>query len=97
MSKDYDRQYWERWSSRTRSEIARTESAFYYRHRYASWYCRHPRTTNELRQLRCDDADGLPVRRKRLTIRTAYDDPPVSRNYGKSWKDYTKRRKQWDR
>jgi hypothetical protein len=51
---------------------------------------------NELRQLTGADHDGEPVRRRRLSIPTAYDDPHISRNYGKSWKDYTKQRKQWD-
>lgn len=71
-----------------------------YKHCYRLWfggYCRYPRTTNELRQLIGAEHDGEPVRRRRLNIRTCYDDPPVARNYGKSWKDYTKRRKQWER
>ena len=74
------------------------------RERYVDRYClvvghyhRHVRTMNELRQLRGADHDGEPVRRRRLTLPTSYDDPMISRNFGKSWKDYTKRRKQWDR
>lgn len=68
---------------------------FRYTHRWAGYH-RHVRTTNELRQLRCDEAEGLPVRRRRLNIPTWYDDLHISRNYGKCWKDYTKRRKQWE-
>jgi hypothetical protein len=69
-----------------------------YRLRYSCfWYGRHVRTFNELRQLINDDAEGLPVRRKRLLLPDWYDDPQVGRHGGRSWKDYTKRRKQWDR
>lgn len=79
------------WSERSRER---------YRARYClvhGHYFRHPKTMNELRQLLGADHDGEPVRRRRLLIPTSYDDPHISRNYGKSWKDYTKQRKQWDR
>jgi hypothetical protein len=59
-------------------------------------YFRHPQTMNELRQLTGAEHDGEPVRRRRLTLPTSYDDGHIARNYGKSWKDYTKQRKQWD-
>lgn len=69
-----------------------------YRHKYSCWWNgRHVRTFNELRQLTNDDAEGLPVRRKRLGIPDWYDDPKLSRCNGRSWKDYTKQRKQWDK
>ena len=58
-------------------------------------YCRNVHTRGELRQLAADEAEGLPVRRRRLNIPTAYDDPLISRNYGRSWKDYTRRPHQW--
>ena len=67
-----------------------------YVHKYGGYY-RLVRTTNELRQLKGDDADGIPVRRRRLTIPTAYDDPNVSRFWKRSWKDFTKNRKQWQK
>jgi hypothetical protein len=58
-------------------------------------YFRNVHTRGELRQLAADEAEGLPVRRRRLNIPTAYDDPYISRNYGRSWKDYTRRPHQW--
>ncbi len=75
-----------------------TRNKWRYIHDYASWHGRYPKTTRELRHLICEDHDGIvPVRRSRLNIPTAYDDPCASRNFGKSWKDYTKRRAQWDK
>lgn len=58
---------------------------------------RKMRTMNELRQLHGDDADGLPVRRRRLGIPTYWDDLPISRNWKRSWKDFTKKRHQWEK
>jgi hypothetical protein len=65
-----------------------------YRHRYA-WYFRYIQTFNEKRQLHACVMDGLPVRRARLTVPDVRDDIMVARNYGRSWKDYTKQRHQW--
>lgn len=65
-----------------------------YHHRYAQYH-RAPKTFNEVRQLRGMDADGLPIRRRRLNVPSAYDDVHLGRNYGKSWKDFTKQRRQW--
>ena len=91
MKKHYRRGGKNWWSEGTRERYKHC-----YTLQYGGW-CRNVKTTNELRQLKGADADGEPVRRRRLNIPTAYDDPRVSRDYGKSWKDYTKRRKQWDR
>ncbi len=54
------------------------------------------RTQNERRQLAGLDADGLPVRRRRLNVPTAWDDFHVVKNYKRSWKDFTKKRHQWE-
>lgn len=72
------------------------------RYRYAyrfdhGGYHRNPRTQNERRQNFAHEDDGLPVRRRRLgPLPHSYDDLGRSRTYGKSWKDYTKRRHQWE-
>lgn len=68
---------------------------FRYNHKYRFMW-RRPRTMNELRQLRFDDHFGLPIRRGRLRLPTLWDDVPLTRNFGKSWKDYTKKRRQWE-
>lgn len=65
-----------------------------YEHRYS--FMRSPRTQRERRALFGFEHDGLPVRRKRLNLPTTYDDIMLSRNYGRSWKDYTKKRRQWE-
>lgn len=88
--RDLSDTYSTRWSSERTNPYK-----FTYRPSYGRYH-RSVRTQNELRQLICADADGLPVRRKRLNLPTAYDDLNVCRRYGKSWKDYTKRRKQWE-
>lgn len=66
-----------------------------YENKYS--YFRNPRTRAEIRFLAGADRDGEKVRRRRLTIPSAYDDVCISRNWGKSWKDYTKNRRQWGR
>ncbi len=54
------------------------------------------RTQNERRQLAGLDADGLPVRRRRLNVPSARDDIHAVKNYKRSWKDFTKKRHQWE-
>ena len=66
-----------------------------YVHKYASYH-RHMRTMNEMRQLKGDEADGIRVRRRRLNIPQFWDDLPISRSYKRSWKDFTKKRHQWE-
>lgn len=95
MKKDYDRRdksgYW--WADfwiDTTSHLGR------YEHRYAPYF-RHPRTQRERRELFGFEHDGLPVRRRRLRVPTAYDDLPIARNYGRSWKDFTRQRRQWEK
>jgi len=61
-------------------------------------YCyRYVRTFNELRQNVGAMCDGHYVRgsRRRKSLPTVWDDVRVSRVYKKSWKDYTKFRKQY--
>ncbi len=59
-------------------------------------FLRYPKTAAERRQLCADVCDGIKVRRRRLNIPTVRDDILISRQYGRSWKDYTKQRRQWD-
>lgn len=85
MKKDYKRDtedFGDRWFGR-------------YDHRYRGWY-RNPRTQQERRELKGFDREGLPVRRRRLNLPTAYDDLRHARVGGRSWKDYTKFRHQWE-
>lgn len=68
--------------------------------KYEHLYCyqwRQVRTFSEIRQHYHALDDGQKVRRRRLLIPTVWDDRTISRNWGRSWKDYTKRRKQWDK
>lgn len=62
-----------------------------------AWYYRHPKTLNEKRQNSACQDDGFHVRGKRRAKHPngSWDAIPVKRTYGKSWKDYTKYRKQW--
>lgn len=59
-----------------------------------AWY-RYVRTTNEIRANAAALEDGYKVRGRRRNLPTVYDDVRVSRTWGRSWKDYTKRRKQY--
>lgn len=58
---------------------------------------RNVRTFNERRQNHHAECDGIKVRGNRKLIPHSWDDPHVARWGGASWKDYTKRRKQWDK
>lgn len=65
-------------------------------------YCRPIRTAQELRQREADRVDGraegLGVKRRGnrgRCILDAWNDYPTSRCGGRSWKDYTKRRRQY--
>ena len=58
-------------------------------------YWTQVRTTNERRQNSAAKADGIKVRGKRRKLPTSWDDKRISRDWGRSWKDYTKRRKQY--
>jgi hypothetical protein len=60
-------------------------------------YHRYFRTYNEYRQNLLHAHEGLPVRTRRLNLPVLYDDLNIVRNWGRSWKDYTKNRKQWER
>lgn len=60
------------------------------------YYYRHPKTQKERREIEGFILDGLPVRRKRRLIPDSRNMRPPARQWGRSWKDYTKRRKQWE-
>ena len=57
-------------------------------------YCciRHPHTLNEMRQ-NCDVENRQYVRKRRNHLPTTYDD--IFRDTSRSWKDQSKKRKQW--
>lgn len=57
-------------------------------------YIRSPHTTRELRD-NCNDKYINFVRGKRKKLPTLYDDIAVTSNKSKSWKDCTKKEKQW--
>lgn len=58
-------------------------------------YCyRRPKTTAEIR-MNCDPEYKDFVRPRRRLIPTAYDDVCISSYRSRSWKDNTKKRKQW--
>ena len=65
--------------------------------RHTLGYHRNIRTFNERKQNHYAKCDGIKVRGNRKHLRTNWDDPRRGRTYGRSWKDYTKRKKQWDR
>lgn len=55
-------------------------------------YFRRIKTYNEIRQ-----NYGCPyVRGKRRNVPTSWDDLYIARNWGRSWKDFTKKRNQYD-
>lgn len=66
-----------------------------YSHKYA--YDRNVRTFNERKANVHAEDDGIKVRGRRKLIPNSWDDPHLARSYGRSWKDYTKRKKQWDK
>jgi hypothetical protein len=72
-----------------RKHKGRYSCKYGYGHRYV-------RTYSELRQLYGDKADGIKVRQSRLNIPTLYDDLPVSKDFKRSWKDFTKKKRQWN-
>lgn len=73
------------------------ENRFYgrYMHQHARYF-RYPSTHAERRAVAAVVQDGVPVRASRRKLPTAYDDMAIQRNYGRSWKDYTKKRRQWE-
>jgi hypothetical protein len=58
------------------------------------WYCgiRHPHTLNEMRQ-NCDIEHRNYVRKRRKHLPTTWDD--IFRSAPRSWKDQSKKKKQW--
>lgn len=66
-----------------------------YRHRWRRWY-RLPATMQERRRNAGDLHDReYHARGRRQHLPTSYDDLCAQRIYGKSWKDYTRYKKQW--
>lgn len=66
-----------------------------FRHRWASIH-RFPRTIQEARRNIGDRDEGrFKARGRRMRLPSSWDDYPVSRPGGKSWKDHTRHRKQW--
>lgn len=95
MKTGYKKEY--RWRSRHAGD-------FYYSFDETRYYHRHVRTFNEVRQNECDLADpeirqygrrALPRSRRRHVVLNAWNDFNRAREYGKSWKDYTRHSKQW--
>ncbi len=89
--KDSTRYHW-----RTGEEIVTNINR--YTLKYPKWY-RHPKTLNEKKQT-CgfqNDYRELRIRGERTwkMLPTSWDDINVTRTWGKSWKDYTKHKKQW--
>jgi hypothetical protein len=68
-----------------------------YTHNWDSWHYRYVKTWNERRQNYNAKQDGHKVRGKRTfpNLPSVWDDIRISRIWGRSWKDYTKQRKQW--
>lgn len=64
-----------------------------YTHKYVFW--RSFKTFNEIRQNHHAKKDGFKTRAKRNHVPQIWDDRFISRNYGKDWKRFTKKRKQW--
>ncbi|UTC28396.1 hypothetical protein GURKE_03760 [Brevundimonas phage vB_BpoS-Gurke] len=59
-------------------------------------YFRHPRTMQERRRNAGDVHDRVvSVRGNRKHLPSSWDDIMASRRAGKSWKDFTRYRKQW--
>lgn len=65
----------------------------YYNH--VACYYRNPKTFNEIRQNYHAEMDGIKVRGSRKNIPTSWDDIWPSQVYGRDWKRFTKKRKQW--
>lgn len=66
-----------------------------FRHRWRRYF-RHPHTMQERRRNAGDAHDReFCVRGRRKHLPSAWDDLMASRRGGKSWKDFTRHRKQW--
>lgn len=69
-----------------------------YRHRWGGYY-RAIKTFSERKQSNAHKADGysnlIRARRNSDSLPSTWDDICVSRCYGKSWKDFTKAKKQY--
>jgi hypothetical protein len=86
--------YFCRYSGETREQYSESDLGKY-RHKYSN--ARNIHTFNERKQNHYAKKDGILVRGARKHLPTNWDDPRIARVYGRSWKDYTKRKKQWDK
>ena len=64
-----------------------------YRHQHINH--RHPRTTAERREVAGLKVDGMRVRGARCKLPQLHDDVWPSRFGKRSWKDFTRQRRQW--
>lgn len=90
MKKDYER------STITgyidfRGNYAEYGDTDHYQHRFVN-FCRYPRTMQERRW---NEAHNKFVRGRRKNLPTTWSDLPTSFSYGKCWKRFTKKRKQY--
>lgn len=58
-------------------------------------YIRTPRTFNEIKQNIYAIDDGEHVRGRRRNLPTSWDDKWPSQQFGRDWKRFTKKKKQW--
>jgi hypothetical protein len=105
MKKNYQKIEQEYWFSFRRNrwiELYNTNSLGRYSHKYS--YCRSVHTQNERKQNCWAQDDGHHVRGKRRYKHLidaydvpidAYDDPMIGRTWKRSWKDFTKCKKQY--
>ena len=64
------------------------------RHCHRGSYCRHPQTTRDKREAaNVEYKEYIPPKRRILNLPDAWDEIP--RHRSKSWKDQSKKRKQW--
>lgn len=96
MKKHYERDMEDFLDIKWLNYIYKNPHKYRYNHRY-SFMWRLPRIMSEVRQLHRAVQDGIRVRPSRLAgFPETWDDRNIARNYGKSWKDFTKRRHQWE-
>ena len=99
MKKHYKRIKQELWFSHWHGEWFERWNRSYINAYELRWsYCyRYVKTFNEIKQNEHAKLDGYKVRGKRTKhiLPTVWDDVRVSKVYGKSWKDFTKHRKQY--
>lgn len=91
MKKQYERSKFQYYYSLREQAYIRFGDEDHYQHRFVT-FCRYPRTTQERRW---NEAYKGFTRGKRRNLPTTWDDIRPSFAYGKSWKRFTKKRKQY--